>query len=369
MDNRRILRVNARISLRRLVVWFATAVATSATHAQSPGARTIRLIVAAPAGSSLDAVGRILAERMKESVAAPIVIENVPGAGGTLAMGTVARAPGDGHTLGIGFNGPLAFAPHLYTRLAYDPLTDLKPIALATSQPNVLAVAAVLPVKRVEELIVHARERPGALNYASVGNGSSSHLTKELMKSMARLDIVHVPYNGSPPALNALASGDAAMLFAVPTAIAPLAQAGKVRMLAVSSARRWALMPELPTVAEAGLPGFEALAWNGVVAPAATPVAIVERINRSFDQALRDAPTRAKLNAAGMEPVGGTPAAFAALIREESGSCCRRCAPRAACPDPPFETAHVDRPAIEGPRLRRALAASDARLRARRSSA
>jgi tripartite-type tricarboxylate transporter receptor subunit TctC len=290
----------------------------SVAHAQIWPTKSLRFIMAAPAGSSIDVLGRVLADRMKDAFAQPIVVENIPAAGGTVATHTVARAVPDGHTLGIAFNGPLAFAPFLYSRLAYDPQRDLTPVILTTSQPNVLAVAAALPVRTVSELIDHAKARPGRLNYASVGNGSSSHLTMELLKTVSGIDLAHVPFNGSPPALNALANGDAQVLFAVPTAIAPLAQAGKVRMLAVSSAKRWPLLPELPPVAEGGLPGFESFAWNGVIVPAGVASGIVQRLNRAIDAALRDRETKARLNHAGLEPAGGSPEAFGALIRAES---------------------------------------------------
>ncbi|MGH8663703.1 MAG: Bug family tripartite tricarboxylate transporter substrate binding protein [Burkholderiales bacterium] len=286
--------------------------------AESWPARPVRFVMSAPAGSSIDVLGRVLGSRMKAAFDQPFVVENLPGAGGTLAMTAVARAAPDGHTFGIGFNGPLAFAPFLYSRLAYDPQKDLRPVVLTTAQPNVLAVAATLPVKSVAELIAYARARPGQLNYASVGSGSSSHLTMALMRAMSGLDIVHVPYNGSPPALNALASGDAHMIFAVPTAIGPLAQAGKVRMLAVTSARRWPLLPQLPTVAESGLAGFDSTAWNGVVAPDGTAADVVQRLNRAMNAALHDPEVKARLNAAGLDPVGGSPEAFGALIRAEA---------------------------------------------------
>ena len=293
--------------------------AADAGCAQSSApAKPLRFIMAAPAGSSIDVLGRLLAEQMKDALAQTVIVENQPAAGGTAATLAIAKAAPDGHTLGIAFNGPLAFAPYLYSRLGYDPQKDLAPIILTTSQPNVLAVAAALPVNSVAQLIDYAKARPGRLNYASVGNGSSSHLTMELLKSASGIDIAHVPFNGSPPALNALASGDAHVLFAVPTAIAPLAGAGKVRMLAVSSAKRWPLLPDLPPVAEAGLAGFESFAWNGVIAPAGTPSAVVQRINRAIDAALREPRLKARLNGAGLEPVGGSPDAFSALIRTET---------------------------------------------------
>lgn len=298
----------------------ALAIALSAHGSESDRwpAKPVRFLMAAPAGSSIDVLGRVLAERMKAALGQPFVVENMPGAGGTLAIAALARAPADGHTAAIGFNGPLAFAPFLYSRLPYDPQKDLQPVVLTTSQPNVLAVAATLPVRSVTELIAYAGARPGELNYASVGNGSSSHLTMELLRSLTGLVITHVPYNGSPPALNALANGDAQLTFAVPTAIAPLAQTGKVRMLAVSSPRRWRLLPDLPAIAEAGLPGFESLAWNGVVLPAATADAIVQRLNRAINAALYEPAVKVRLNAAGLEPAGGTPEAFAAWMRAEA---------------------------------------------------
>jgi tripartite-type tricarboxylate transporter receptor subunit TctC len=262
-------------------------------------------------------LGRILAERMRETLEQSVVVENAPAAGGTVATAAVARAPADGQTLGIAFNGPLAFAPYLYTRLGYDPRKDLQPIILTTSQPNVLAVAARVPAQSVSELIDHARSQRGKLAYASVGNGSSSHLTMELFKSVAGIEAVHVPFNGSPPALNALASGDAQMIFAVPTAIAPLAQAGKVRMLAVTSPRRWPLTPDLPAVAESGLPGFESFAWNGVIAPAGLAAERVARLNRLLDRVLHDPAVKGRLKAVGLEPAGGSAAEFAELIHAE----------------------------------------------------
>ncbi len=287
-------------------------------QAQPWPAKPLRFIMAAPAGSSIDVLGRILAERLREDLGQTVIVENLPAAGGTVATAAIARATADGHTLGIAFNGPLAFAPYLYSQLPYDPRRDLQPVVITSSQPNVLAVAAGLPARNVMQLIEYARAHPGKLNYASVGNGSSSHLTMALFNAMAAVDVAHVPYNGSPPALNALASGDAQLLFAVPTAITPLAEAGKVRMLAVSSARRWSLLPDLPAVAESALPGFESFAWNGVIVPAGVPAKIVNRLNRSLDEALRDPAVRSRLNGAGLEPVGGTPAAFAALIRDEA---------------------------------------------------
>lgn len=289
---------------------------TAATQAWP--AKPLRFVMTAPAGSSIDVIGRILADSLKDSLRQPVVVDNRPGAGGTLATDYVAKSAADGYTMVLSFNGPLAFGPHLYAKLPYDPFKDLAAVVTTTSQPNVLAASAALPAASLKDLIAYARANPGKLSYASVGNGSSSHLSMELLKTMAGLDMVHVPFNGSPPAIASVAGNDTQLLFAVPTAITPLAKAGKVKLLAVSGAARYSLTPELPTVAEAGMPKFEALAWNGVLVPAGSPTAVVARLNREINAALRDTEVRARLNSAGLEPVGGSAEAFRDLIRSES---------------------------------------------------
>jgi len=313
--------MNARADVmrHRVNVVLGVVLATSLSAAAQPWpVKPFKFIMSAPAGSSIDAVGRILGDKLRDQLHQPVVVENRAGAGGTLGTDFVAKSAPDGYTLVLSFNGPLAFGPHLYARLPYDPVKDLTPVILATSQPNMLAVNATLPVMTLQALIAHARSNPGRLSYASVGNGSSSHLSMELLKAMAKLDIVHVPFNGSPPAISSVAGNDTQLLFAVPTAIMPVAKTGKVKLLAVSGAVRYALAPALPTVAEAGLPGFEALAWNGVLLPAGTAAEIVVRLNREFNVALKDADVRARLNSAGLEPVGGSSEAFRQLIQAES---------------------------------------------------
>jgi tripartite-type tricarboxylate transporter receptor subunit TctC len=291
---------------------------TSPASAQTWPAKPIRFLMSAGPGSSIDVVGRVLADRIKDPLGQPVVVENRVGAGGTIATDAAAKATPDGYTMVLSFNGPLSFAPHMYARLPYDPFKDLAPVIVTTSQPNLLAVNASLPVASVRALIEYARANPGKLSYGSVGAGSSSHLTMELMKTTAGLFIVHIPYNGSPPAAASLAAGDTQLLFAVPTALAPLIQSGRVRALAVSGLKRYSVMPEVPTLAESGLPGFEALAWNGVLVPSGTPRAVVERLNREMNAALQAADVRQKLNGAGLDPVGGTPEEFGRLIRSES---------------------------------------------------
>ena len=295
----------------------AAAMSTDAT-AQNYPARPIRFLMTAPAGSSIDVIGRILADKIKDPLGQGIVVENRVGAGGTIATDAAAKSAPDGYTMVLSFNGPLAFGPHMYRKLPYDPFKDLAPVIITTSQPNLLAVNAALPIANMRELLAYAKKNPGKLNYGSVGAGSSSHLTMELLKMDAGLFIVHIPFNGSPPAAASLAAGDTQLLFTVPTALTPLIQAGKVRPLAVSGLKRYSLMPDIPTVAESGLPKFEAFAWNGVLVPAGTPRPIIDRLNREMDLALKSADVRKKLNDAGLDPVGGTPEDLGRLMKSES---------------------------------------------------
>ena len=305
--------------LKRFVLFLAAVAApVGSLHAEAWPDKPIKFVVAAPAGSSLDVLARLIGEKLKDRLGQPVVVDNRPAAGGTVATDLVAKSPPDGYTMVMSFNGPLAFGPHLYSKLPYDPQKDLAPVIITSSQPNVLAVTAALPIRSVQGLVAYAKANPGKLNYASVGNGSSSHLTMELLKSTAGLDIVHVPFNGSPPAVTATVQGETQMMFAVMQPLQGQIQAGKLRALAVSTASRFPLLPDLPTIAESGFPGFEALAWNGVLVAAGTPKPIVVRLNAEIDAILKDATVKSTLNAQGFELVGGTPEAFAALIRSES---------------------------------------------------
>ncbi len=300
-----------------LAAW-AICAATAASGDAWP-ARPVRFVVAAPAGSSLDTLARVIGECLTDRVGQPIVVENKPAAGGTIAAADVARAAPDGYTMLLGFNGPLAFAP-LLGKLSYDVARDLTPVIVTSSQPNVLAVNAALPARNVRELVELAKASHGKLNYASVGNGSSSHLNMELFKSIAGFDALHVPFNGSPPAVTATIRGETQMLFAVMQPLQPQIQAGKLRALAVTSGRRFPLLPELPTIAEAGYPGFEALAWNGVLVPAGTPKPVVARLNTEIAAILKQPAVVDKMNAAGFDLIGGTPQDFADLIARETST-------------------------------------------------
>jgi tripartite-type tricarboxylate transporter receptor subunit TctC len=285
--------------------------------AQSWPDKPIRFVMTAPAGSSIDVLGRTIADKLRDRLGQPVIVENKPAAGGTVAVAEVAKAAPDGYTMVLGFNGPLAFGP-LLQKLPYDVAKDLAPVIITSSQPNVLAVNAALPVKTLAELVAYAKANPGKLNYASVGNGSSSHLNMELLKSVAGIDAVHVPFNGSPPAVTATVQGETQMMFAVMQPLQPQIQAGKLRAIAVTTAKRFPLLPELPAIAESGYPGFEALAWNGVMVPAATPRPIVTRLNAEIDAILKQPDVVQKMNAAGFQLVGGAPEDLSALIRSET---------------------------------------------------
>ena len=305
-------------TLAALLLGIAAAAPFGAAQGQAWPDKPIKLIVAAPAGSSIDVLARTLGDKLKDRLGQPVVVENRPAAGGTAATDFVAKSPADGYTMLMSFNGPLAFGPHLYTKLPYDPQKDLAPVIVTSSQPNVLAVNANLPAQSVKELIAYAKANPGKLNYASVGNGSSSHLTMELLKTTAGLDIVHVPFNGSPPAVTATVQGETQMMFAVMQPLQAQIQSGRLRALAVTTLSRFPLLPGLPTIAESGFPGFEALAWNGVLVAAGTPKPIVTRLNAELNAILKDAAVKSTLNAQGFELVGGSPEDFAHLIRAES---------------------------------------------------
>jgi tripartite-type tricarboxylate transporter receptor subunit TctC len=289
--------------------------------AQSWPSRPIRLVVAAPAGSSLDVIARAVGDRIKDPLGQPIVVENRPAAGGTQATDAVAKSAPDGYTLLLSFNGPLAFAPYLYPKLPYDPQKDLTPVVLTTVQPNLLAVATDLPVTSVKELVAWMKPRPGKLNYASVGNGSSSHLTMEYLKLLTGTFALHIPFNGAPPAVLSVLSGDTQALTTVPTVIMPQVKAGKMRALAVTGKTRYALLPEVPTVAESGvkeLDGFEAIAWNGILVPAGTPREVVARLNAEINKAFTEPAVRQRLTGGGLVPAGGTPDSFGKLMADEA---------------------------------------------------
>ena len=303
---------------RLLVMAFVSmVVGVSTAGAQAWPDRPIKFLMSAPAGSSIDVLGRAIADKLKDRLGQPVVVENKPAAGGTVATAEVAHSAPDGYTMVLAFNGPLSFAP-LLQKLPYDVGKDLAPVIITSSQPNVLAVSATLPVRSIAELVAYAKANPGKLNYASVGNGSSSHLNMELFKSVAGLDAVHVPFNGSPPAVKSTVQNETQMIFAVMQPLQAQIQAGTLRALAVTTAKRFSLLPDLPSIAESGYPGFEALAWNGVLVAAGTPRPIVARLNTEMNAILKEPEMRQKMQGFGFDLVGGTPEEFGALISGET---------------------------------------------------
>jgi tripartite-type tricarboxylate transporter receptor subunit TctC len=293
----------------------------SRAFSQNFPSKPIRWIVVAPAGSSLDVIARAMQDRLAAALGQSIVIENRPQAGGTVGANEVAKSAPDGHTWLLGFNGPVAFAPFLYSKLPYNPLRDLMPVVLTTSQPNVIAVNASVPAGSIKELVDLMKASPGKYNYASVGNGSSSHLTMEYLKALTGTFAVHIPFNGGPPAVLATAGGDTQILATVPTVILPQVRAGRMKALAVTGKSRYALTPDLPTVESSGikeLAGFEAIAWNGVLVAAGTPRAVVERINSAINAAMKEASVQERLKAGGLDAIGGSPEAFGELIASEA---------------------------------------------------
>ncbi len=306
-----------RRTLFRAVAAIACAALPLAAPAQAWPERPIRFVMTAPAGSSIDLIGRTIAEKLGPRLGQPVVVENKPAAAGTVAVAETARAAPDGYTMVLGYPGPVAFSP-LIQKLPYDVQKDLAPVIITTNQPNVLVVNAQLPVKTLPELIAYAKANPGKLNYASVGNGSSSHLVMEYLKSTAGFDAVHVPFNGSPPAVTATIQNETQMMFAVMAPLQAQIQAGKLRPIAVTTVKRFPFYPEIPTIAESGFPGFDAQAWNGILVPAATPKAIVARLNGEINAIFRMPDVIDRMHKAGFELVGGSPEDFSALLAREN---------------------------------------------------
>ena len=286
-----------------------------AALAQAWPSQPVKIIVPTGAGSSLDLIVRLMSDKLAARWGQPVVVENRAGAGGMLGVDIAAKAT-DGHTIAIGFNGPLAYAPYLYAKTPYDPTKDLKAIVMTTSQANVLAVnAEKVPAKTVAEFVIWAKAQGGKLNYSSLGQGSSAHLTMELFLSEAGLQAVHVPFNGSPPAAMAVAQGTADATFMVAPALLPFVQSGKVRLLAVSAQHKPDSLKELPSLAEAGYAKVESLAWNGLVGPASLPETTVARINADVNELLaKDTALREAMARSGLSVVGGSAAEFRRFI-------------------------------------------------------
>ena len=288
-----------------------------ATFAADYPTRPVNLVVAFTPGGPSDVLARIIGKKLEQILGQPFVIENRPGAGGNVAAEQVARAPADGHALLMGNNSILATNAALYKRISFDPEADFAPISLVGSQANILVVNPQLPVRSMAELIAYAKANPGKVNYASSGHGAAAHLAAELFRAEAKVDIVHVPYKGAAPALQDLIAGHVQMMFATAASVVPHIQGGKVRALAVTTRKRTAVFPELATVDELGLKGFDATTWHGLVAPSRTPKEVIAALHRATVAALADAAVRKSLGDLGVDIVGGTPEQFAAYIKAE----------------------------------------------------
>lgn len=285
--------------------------------AQPYPSKPVRVIIPYPPGSTPDIVGRTLSSKLQESLGQPFIVDNRTGAGGNIGAEAVAKSPADGHTLLIGINGPAAMNKFLYKNLGYDSDRDLLPVSLLASAPQMLVVTPAVRANSFREFIEHARSNPGRLSYGSVGSGSASHLTMELLKNDARLFIVHIPYRGFPPAVTDMLAGNIDTMFAIIPAVLPQVRAGKLKALAVTGLKRSALAPEVPSVAELGYPQLESLAWIGLLAPAGTPAEIVSRLNSETARHLRAPEVREFLGKQGFDVVAGTQNEFAAWIRTE----------------------------------------------------
>jgi tripartite-type tricarboxylate transporter receptor subunit TctC len=306
----------------RATAWAARAIlglsvlCLSAAAAAWPD-KPIRIVVAFVPGGGTDVTARLLGPELSQRLGQPVTIDNRGGAGGTMGTDLAARAAPDGYTLLMGNIAPNAINVSIYKSLPYDPERDLLPIALVAVTPNILVVNKDLPVKSVQDLLALARSKPGALNYPSAGRGTSSHLAGELFDAMGKVRMVHVPYKGGGAAFTDLLGGQVQVFFATMPAAMPFVQSGQLRALAVTSEKRSAALPDLPTVSESGLPGYSATTWYGLYAPRGTPADIVARLNREVLDILKKPELREKMIAQGLEPAGGTPEAFAAFIHGE----------------------------------------------------
>ena len=285
--------------------------------AQSYPSKALRIVVAQAPGAQSDLVTRLLGQKLGESLGQSVISDPRPGAGGAIGAEIAARAAPDGYTLLMATNSTHGSNPALYAKLPYDPIRDFAPITLTVVTPYVLATHPSLPVTTLKQLIAFAKSKPAQLNYASAGNGSTHHLCGELLKSMAGIDIVHVPYRGGPPATMAVLGGEMSMHFSSVSALHTHLKSGKLKALGVTAPRRSQLLPEIPTMSEAGLPGFEMLSWFGLLAPAATPVAIISRLNTETIKALNAPDIKSTVAAQGAEAMPGSPEQFADYIKSE----------------------------------------------------
>jgi tripartite-type tricarboxylate transporter receptor subunit TctC len=305
-----------------VVAGLVLAVLAPFANAQQYPARPVRLVVPYAAGGPVDIVGRIVAQKLAEAYRQQVIVDNRAGGGGNIALEIVARAAPDGYTLLMGANGVIAINPSLYKTMPVDTQKDFAPIGPVASSAMILVAHPSVAAGSVKELIALAKSKPGALNYASSGSGSTAHLASELFKSLAQVNMLHVPYKGAGPALIDLVGGQVQVMFTAVSSTLPFVKSGKLKALAVSSERRMPLLPDMPTVAET-LPGYEVSTWYGLFAPAATPRAIVDLLNTQLGKSFATAEAKAQLAALGADPLTSTPQQFAAAVKQETAKWAR----------------------------------------------
>ncbi|HYC48047.1 MAG TPA: tripartite tricarboxylate transporter substrate binding protein [Burkholderiales bacterium] len=305
--------------MMRSIAAAALAIAATLCGAQSYPVKPVRMIIPYPPGGGTDFFARVLGARLAETLGQQLVMENRPGAAGVIGADAAAKAAPDGYTIWIGQASNLAINQHLMAKLPYDPLRDFAPVTLIGGSPNLLVVHPSLPVKSVKDLVALARAKPGAINYASAGNGSPGHLAAEYFKRTAKIDMVHVPYKGANPALVAVLSGDAAFYFTSPVSAAPLVKAGRLRQIAVTSGKRFPPLPEVPTIAEAGYTDIDITSWWGLLTPAGVSREIIARLNTETVKAMNAPEMKERLASQGAVVMTNTPAEFAAFLKSEIG--------------------------------------------------
>ena len=307
-----LLRSTARFALMLVCL-----LAPIAVWAQAWPQRPVKIVVPSPPGDGSDAVARAIADKLAIALGQPFVVENKPGAGGVIGSSEAAHAPHDGYTLIMGNAGSHGINAAVYTKLNYDPVRDFTPVTLIAESPNVLVANPDAPFKSVQELIAAAKARPGKIDFASGGQGSSAHMSMELFKYLTHTDLNHIPYKGATPALTDIIAGTVPVgFFNLPPAMGHI-KSGKVRALAVTTSKRWSALPDVPTVAEAGVPGFETVAWFGLLAPAGTPHDVIDRLAAEVQKIVKMPDVRARIEATGAQAVGSTPTEFAKRIHDD----------------------------------------------------
>ena len=309
------MRIHSRLAALALLL--ASTLAAGVTRAEEYPSHSIKLVVPYAAGGGADSVARIVAKRVGETIGQPIVVENRGGAGSIIGTELVNKSEPDGYTLLLGQSGPISINPAIYKNLPYDPVKDFAPVTMTTAYPYIMVVNPALGVKTLQEFVALAKRRPGELNYGTTGVGAANHLVTELFDSRAGITMTHIPYRGTALAVTDLLAGHVQMVFADPISALVHINAGTLLALAVTSKDRSPVAPDVPTISESGYPGFDAIAWHGILAPADTPPAIIRKLNAEIVSALKDLETKALLEKQAMQTVGNSPEAFASFIKQD----------------------------------------------------